>query len=141
MTSKQDSVKNVLSGPSYSDLPRNSDAFTCFNKKGPNRELNPGPLPVLRAPLRVSKFSRREYNTTILLGRSVRSMRPIELLIQITHLVFTVVTTRMPTDPFLWKYGMSIIYHNARRSARCAREMRLFIPHVAFLSSLSASRA
>lgn len=68
-------------------------------------------------------------------------MRPIELLIQITHLVFTVVTTRMPTDPFLWKYGLSIIYHNARRSARCAREMRLFIPHVAFLSSLSASRA
>ena len=141
MTSKYDSVKNVLSGPSYSDLPRNSDAFTCFSKKGPNRELNPGPLPVLRAPLRVSKFSRREYNTTILLGRSVKDNGPIELLIQITHLVSVLATTRMPAVPILWKYALLIIYHNARRSARCAREMRLFIPHVAFLRSLSASRA
>ena len=144
MTSEHDSVKNVISGlghltPICQGTP--TTLHISQNKKGPNRELNPGPLPVLRAPLRVSKLSRREYNTTILLGRSVKDNGPIELLIQITHLVFTVVTTRMPTDPFLWKYGMSIIYHNARRSARCAREMRLFIPHAAFLSSLSASRA
>ena len=72
----------IWAKPSYSDLPRNSDAIAWFNKKGPNRELNPGPLPVLRAPLRVSKFSRREYNTTILLGRSVKHTSPIELLIQ-----------------------------------------------------------
>ena len=143
MTSEHDSVKNVVSGQSHRPPICHGTPTPLHDstKKGPNRELNPGPLPVLRAPLRVSKFSRREYNTTILLGRSVKSMCPIELLIQITHLVFALVTTRMPTDPFLWKYGMSIIYHNARRSARCAREMRLFIPHVAFLRSLSASRA
>lgn len=96
---------------------------------------------MLRAPLRVSKFSRREYNTTILLGRSVKYGDPIELLIQITHLVSVLATTRMPAVLILWKYALLIIYHNARRSARCAREMRLFIPHVAFLRSLSASRA
>ena len=62
--------------------------YMIQQKKGPNRELNPGPLPVLRAPLRVSKFSRREYNTTILLGRSVKHGGPIEVLIQITLFSF-----------------------------------------------------
>ena len=144
MTSEHDSVKNVISGlghltPICQGTP--TTLHISQNKKGPNRELNPGPLPVLRAPLRVSKLSRREYNTTILLGRSVKDNGPIELLIQITHLVSVLATTRMPAVPILWKYALLIIYHNARRSARCAREMRLFIPHVAFLRSLSASRA
>ena len=144
MTSEHDSVKNVISGLGHLTPICRGTPTTLHksqSKKGPNRELNPGPLPVLRAPLRVSKLSRREYNTTILLGRSVKDNGPIELLIQITHLVSVLATTRMPAVPILWKYALLIIYHNARRSARCAREMRLFIPHVAFLRSLSASRA
>ena len=85
MTSEHDSVKNVISGlghltPICQGTP--TTLHISQNKKGPNRELNPGPLPVLRAPLRVSKLSRREYNTTILLGRKVAHWRPIEILIQ-----------------------------------------------------------
>ena len=77
--------ENVISGlghltPICQGTPTTS--HKSLNKKGPNRELNPGPLPVLRAPLRVSKLSRREYNTTILLGRKLVNRWPIEILIQ-----------------------------------------------------------
>ena len=90
MTSEHDSVKNVVSGQSHRTPICHGTPTSLHDatKKGPNRELNPGPLPVLRAPLRVSKISRREYNTTILLGRSVKHSGPIEVLIQITLFSF-----------------------------------------------------